>query len=372
MKKNCDELVSYMRVARAKGIGPVTFHHMINIYKDINLCIERIEKKQIKNQKIKNSILPSIEEIKLEIKMTNEVGAIIIPCYDKLFPQLLKKIHGYPPILTAIGDFAALNKTCISVIGSRNASTNGKRFTDKLITDLAEHDLCIVSGLALGIDAAAHESALKNNLSTIGIIGCGIDKIYPWENRELFTKIKKKGLIITEFPLGQSAKPQHFPQRNRLISGISKGTLIMEATFNSGSLMTARYALEQNRAIFAVPGFPTDPRHQGTNKLIKQGAIMVCEYEDILFELNNFQNYQAVSDILNKNNMNINKNINLMDELENIKEKILAVIDYSIPVSVDEIIQTTTLQISIVTVALLELEIEGLIENISGKYIKLI
>ncbi len=201
------------------------------------------------------------------------------------YPSLLEEIFDPPLVLYARGSLEALEKPCIAIVGTRKPTVYGLQMAEGLATDLGSRGISIVSGLARGVDGAAHRGCLEGNGNTIAVLGCGIDVVYPREHRQLTQKILKNGLLLSEFPPGTSPAPQNFPIRNRIISGLALGTLIVEASEYSGSLITARLAMEQNREIFAIPGNLTSPQSFGPNYLIKQGAKLVQSWRDIVEEL---------------------------------------------------------------------------------------
>ena len=207
----------------------------------------------------------------------------IISFWDQDYPQLLREIHDPPALFYLRGKLPL--KECFAIVGSRRATALGLSLTRELAKTLARHNLCIVSGLARGIDSAAHRGALEATGATIAVLGCGIDRIYPPENGRLFHDILQSNAIISEYPPGTPPLAGHFPGRNRIISGLSRGVLIVEATENSGSLITGDFALEQGRELFAIPGALQNPNSKGTNRLLKDGAQLVTEAEDILSQL---------------------------------------------------------------------------------------
>ncbi len=210
----------------------------------------------------------------------------IVTLADPDYPKALLEIADPPPLLYAKGNIALLNKLSIAIVGSRNASVQGEKNAEAFAQGLAVHGLCIVSGLALGIDGAAHRGALKAKGDTIAVVGTGLDMVYPAQHRDLAHQIASSGLIISEFPLGTLSKPQNFPRRNRLISGLSLGCLVVEANLKSGSQITARLSAEQGREVFAIPGSIHSPLAKGCHQLIKQGAKLVDSLQDIVEELN--------------------------------------------------------------------------------------
>lgn len=219
-----------------------------------------------------------------EVAAFRKSGARLVTFLDDAYPPLLKEIPDPPPYLYLKGELPA-SKNTIAVVGSRRASDYGISITTRLSRELAEQGVTVVSGLALGVDSAAHRAALQANGSTIGVLGCGIDLVYPSANRQLFREMEQGGAILSEFPIGTPPDAPNFPRRNRIISGLSRGVLVVEAAEKSGSLITAGFALEQGREVFAVPGNITFRASRGTNSLIKQGAKLVESVADIISEL---------------------------------------------------------------------------------------
>lgn len=262
-------------------------------------------------------------------------------------------------LLYCVGDTSLLKTTQLAIVGSRNYSTYGRNVTDKIISNLTKTNITITSGLAFGIDTLAHHQALKSNLKTVAIIGTGIDIIYPSNNRELYTKIAHNGLIVSEFQLGVGPLRHNFPLRNRIISGLSEGVLVIEAAAKSGSLITATLALEENKEVFAVPGSIFNPTSDGCNNLIAEGAKLVTSAQDIISELR----------ITEHSPQNI---INSSSEILNLSETEKLVFD-SIGnqlTTTDNIINSTKLSYMEVTQMLFELEMQNLIQSIPRGYIK--
>ena len=211
----------------------------------------------------------------------------IVTLADETYPQCLLEISNPPALLYAIGDLRWLNHPSIAIVGSRSSTPQGEKNAEDFSASLCNYGLCVVSGMALGIDAAAHRGAIKANGATIAVVGTGLDIVYPARHRDLAHKIAERGLILSEFPLGTPSKAQNFPRRNRIISGLSLGCLVVEANVESGSLITARMAVEQGREVFAIPGSIHSPVAKGCHQLIKSGAKLVENTEDIVEELKN-------------------------------------------------------------------------------------
>ena len=209
----------------------------------------------------------------------NKIKTISIE--DKSYPEKLKYIYNPPKVLYILGDETILNKTSIAIVGCRNCSEYGKKVSHQFAQDLSKRDVIIISGLAKGVDTYAHKGTVFVNKRTIAVLGCGLDVVYPSENKELYKKILQKGgAIITEYPLGTKPLKQHFPARNRIISGLSDGVLVIEARKRSGTLITVEHALEQGKDVYAIPGGIYSSYSEGTNELIKQGAIPVTSIDD--------------------------------------------------------------------------------------------
>ena len=276
----------------------------------------------------------------------------IVTLADPDYPKALLEIADPPPLLYAKGNIALLNKLSIAIVGSRNASVQGEKNAEAFAQGLAEHGLCIVSGLALGIDGAAHRGALKAKGDTIAVVGTGLDMVYPAQHRDLAHQIASSGLIISEFPLGTLSKPQNFPRRNRLISGLSLGCLVVEANLKSGSQITARLSAEQGREVFAIPGSIHSPLAKGCHQLIKQGAKLVDSLQDIVEELNL---NKAVSATVAEENSPTNQD----------QQTLLEAMGYD-AISIESLVQLTGLTVSTLSSMLTLLELEGRITGLAG------
>ena len=304
----------------------------------------------------KNNIIPEQE---LDLILKYKVNVLTIE--DALYPENLRTIHYPPPVLYFHGTIVESDKNSISIVGTRKATYYGKMVAEKLSKDLALAGLTIISGMARGIDTAAHKGALSVNGRTIAVLGCGIDHIYPPENRRLAQEIQESGAIISEFPLSTLPERQNFPRRNRIISGLSLGTVVVEAAEKSGALITADFALEQGREVFAIPGNINSPLSNGAHNLIKQGAKLVDNYQDILEEIH------IVLPQKTAENEMVKENTSLTEE-----EKTIYQIITKEPIQIDEIIGASKLSAGKVSEILLSLELKDLIKEIEGKrFIKL-
>jgi DNA processing protein len=285
---------------------------------------------------------------------------------DDRYPALLREIHDPPLVLYTLGNLDALDVPCVAIVGTRRPTFYGLQMAQGLSGDLAHRGIAIVSGLARGIDAAAHNGCLEAAGFTIAIFGCGIDVIYPREHRRLVSQISEKGLLISEFTPGTSPSPQNFPVRNRIISGLSLGTLLVEASEYSGSLITARLAMEQNREVFALPGNLTSPQSFGPNYLIKQGAKLVQSWRDIAEELPAEIRRKILTQETAGHDPTPNLELLTQDEI-----KVLKLIETDCATQFDKIFRGSGLEISNLSGILLNLEMRGWIHQVPGNlYVK--
>ncbi len=278
------EQLDRLRLIRTGKVGPITYHRLISRFGTPSAALEALPELSQRGGATKPVNVCTVAMAEQELAACHAAQVQIIGCGDAAYPPLLKQIDDAPPLLFVRGRSALLGKKSIAVIGSRNASTNGIRFAEKIARDLGYNGLLIASGLARGIDGAAHRGGLDTG--TVAVMGGGADIIYPRENAALYSHIADQGVIISEMPVGTHPKAAHFPRRNRIISGIARGIVVVEAAPQSGSLITARMALEQNREVFSVPGSAQDPRARGTNDLIRQGAILTEQASDVLNVIN--------------------------------------------------------------------------------------
>lgn len=277
-----------MRLARSTNIGPVTFRKMLERFGSGRNAIDALPDIISHANNARKIKLASRDDTVAEIEAAKHCNARPIIFGDPEYPTLLARIDDAPPYFYAIGRIELLGKSAIGIVGARNASATGCGFARKISHELASAGYVIVSGMARGIDGAAHGAALNTKSDgsggTIAVLGGGVDVIYPREHQELYEQLCDQGCVISEMPPGLKPQARHFPRRNRIISGLSLGTVVIEAGRNSGSLITARFAAEQGRDVFAVPGSPTDPRAAGPNSLIRDGAIL-CDSADVILDV---------------------------------------------------------------------------------------
>jgi DNA processing protein len=280
MQLSDTERLAWLRLSRTEGIGPQTFHKLIARYKTATKVLEALPILLNKGGAKRGLSVYSEDQALKEIAATAKAGAQLIGACESHYPDMLRNSDAAPPLLCVAGNLSLLQKTSVGIVGARTASASGRKMARILAHGVAEAGFLVTSGLARGIDTAAHEAATPAR--TAAIIAGGIDHLYPPENADLQKAIARDGLLITEMPIGTAPRAEHFPRRNRIISGMSTAVIIVEAALRSGSLITARYANEQNREVFAVPGSPLDPRCEGTNRLIKDGANILTSVNDVL------------------------------------------------------------------------------------------
>ena len=296
--------------------------------------------------------IPSIAEIEGELEAGEHLGARLICACEDAFPAALAALDPPPPIIWTRGDPARLQGSLVAVVGARVASASGQRFARGLASELGAAGHVIVSGMARGVDGAAHEGSLPTG--TVAVLGGGIDDIYPREHHDLYERIVAEGCVVSESRPGQTAQAKDFPRRNRIISGLSRAVVVVEAELRSGSLITARLAAEQGREVLAVPGSPLDPRARGCNDLIRQGAA-VCEgVDDVLRALEGFGGFREPERTYQPLPM-------AEDDLNTLREEIYRLLSPT-PVPRDEIIRATGAPVAAVLAALTELEIAGRLE----------
>jgi len=310
----------------------------------------------------KNTITNIIEKrdssiVDKELDLCAKNGCELITIVDSGYPEYLKQISLPPLVLYVRGELKEQDNNAIAIIGTRKPSQYGKKITRKLSYDLAEKGVTIVSGLAKGLDSHAHAAALEADGRTIAVLGSGLECLYPKENKKLAKQIEKSGAVISEFPLETAPYRSNFPIRNRIISGLSLGTIVVEAALKSGSLITAGFALEQNRTIFAVPGNIDSPYSEGTNNLIKQGAVIANNADAVFKEIPYLNKSTKPADIKNEKKQKFTKNELTIVDL--VSKQII---------HIDEILDKTEFTAPELTVLLLSLEMKNVVKQLSGKY----
>ncbi|MEM7729593.1 MAG: DNA-processing protein DprA [Pseudomonadota bacterium] len=266
----------WLRLYRTRTVGPVAFWGLLQRYGSAGAALDAlpglVRRKDVRP--------PATEHVEAEMYASDRMGVRIICAVEPDYPALLRAIDPVPPIISTWGRLTLATRPCVAIVGSRNASAIGQKFAGQIAGELGAAGLTVVSGLARGIDASAHAASMETG--TIGVLGGGVDHIYPRQNEALHLAMRESGLLVSESPLGYRATARDFPRRNRLISGLSLGVVVIEAAERSGTLITARYAAEQNREVMAAPGSPLDPRTKGCNRLIRDGAALIESASDVL------------------------------------------------------------------------------------------
>ena len=272
-----------MRLCRTETIGPISFYAMLRRFGSARAALDVLPRLARRGERATTVTAVTRAEAEAELGALHRAGARLVCWGEPGYPSALAAIEDAPPILTVLGQAQLLQQPMIAVVGARNASANGRRLARDLAAELGLGGLVVISGLARGIDAAAHLGALETG--SVAVVAGGADVVYPAENRGLYDALARQGAIVAELPLGTEPQARHFPRRNRIISGMALGVVVVEAAARSGSLITARFALEQGREVFAVPGSPLDPRARGCNDLLRHGANLTETAADVLSQL---------------------------------------------------------------------------------------
>lgn len=363
MKQNENELINIIRLIRSENIGNITFIKLVEMFGSATEAIANLPS-LLKSSK-KNIKVYSQKSAEEEIATALKQNIHLVSYLHEHYPPLLRQLEDYPPLLFVKGHSHLLKKSSVAIVGSRNASINGQEQAFNFAKELGEQGFLIVSGMAKGIDSAAHKGAMAKG--TIAVLGGGVDVIYPKESKKLYEDLCQHGAIISEFPIGLQPIPTNFPKRNRIITGIARGILVVEASLNSGSLISANFALEQGKDVFAIPNFPTDIRAKGTNKLIKEGAILTENVFDII---NNLKNFKLHEDVIIPNFKSQQPKLT-EKELQAPREFLHNVLSFS-PISVDVLVQESSFSYGQVTTILLELELNGKLERFPNNHVALI
>lgn len=347
------ERFARLRLARTDQIGPVTFRQLLDRFGTAERALEALPDLIRRGG---GHALAAVERVEAEMAAGERAGARLIVLGDADYPDLLAAVDPPPPLLWTLGDAALMARPCIAVVGARIASAGGQRIARGLSQQLGEAGHVVVSGLARGIDGAAHTGALPTG--TIAVLGGGVDDVYPPDNADLYARIAEQGCIVSESPMGARAQAKDFPRRNRIISGLSRGVIVVEAELRSGSLITARLAGEQGRDVFAVPGSPLDPRSRGPNELLRQGAILCEGLEDVERA---FSTLRTLSEPAPDNPFD-----GAPEEIEAAVIEQVAALLSPTPTPRDELARALDLPIGTVAAALLELNLMGRAELLPG------
>jgi DNA processing protein len=354
--------IDWLRLIRSDNVGPRTFRSLLHHFGSAGAALERLPELARRGGADRQSRICGVDDAERELLASKKLGVSLVAAHEPFYPPRLAMIDDAPPLLGVRGAIEALMRPMIAVVGSRNASGAGLKFAQKLAHELGQAGFVIASGLARGIDQAAHFASISSG--TVAMLAGGHDRIYPPEHEDLLQALLASGAAISEMPLGHAPRARDFPRRNRLISGAALGVVVIEAAHRSGSLITARTAAEQGREVFAVPGSPLDPRAAGTNDLIKQGAMLVTEAADII---------DAIAPIMDRPiGLREPDEVSSFDEpAGSDRARITALLGPS-PVGLDDLIRLAGASPSVVRTVLLELELAGRLERHGGGLVSLI
>jgi DNA processing protein len=374
------ELEDHLRLARTGGVGPLTYRRLLHRYGTPAAAIEALPELARAGGRKAPLAVPARRRAAREIEQLAALGGTLLVLDGPDYPPLLALLPDAPPLIAVLGDLTALSAPAVAVVGGRNASANALRIAETLSADLARARLAVVSGLARGVDAAAHRGALTTG-RTVACVAGGLDVPYPPHHAELQRRIAEQGAVVAETPLGTQPQARHFPRRNRIIAGLSLGVVVVEATPRSGSLITARLALEAHRELFAVPSSPLDPRGRGSNDLIRQGAHLTESAGDVLDNLPDhpLREGLARSPLFSRPPLAVATAEPIAAEespedpadLARARSQVLDLLSPS-PTSVDDLVRRCQFSPAAVMAALLELEVAGRIETFPGNRVALI
>jgi DNA processing protein len=342
----------WLRLIQSENVGPVAFRQLINRYGGASEAIAALPDLSRRGGLSRPLRVYPVEKAEEHLDRARSVGAQFVAPGEDGYPPLLREIDGAPPLLCIKGDAGIAARDIVAIVGARNASAAGRRFARQLASELGEAGYVIASGLARGIDTAAHEAALERGTSAV--LAGGIDYIYPPENEDLMADIGQRGLLLTEMLPGMVPRAEHFPRRNRLISGMSLAVIVVEAAMRSGSLITARLGAEQGREVFAVPGSPLDPRCDGTNRLIREGAALLTGAQDVIDALAQ-QSPRTPRELF----LEPEPEAESPEELPADARKRLTSLLSHTPIDIDDLIRESGLPAAAVVGVLLEIELAG-------------
>lgn len=359
------ELACQLALLRTPGVGPVTFHNVTAKYAALSQLFDAPQRAKDLSPQLQQALSsPDWDQVSADLDWLNQPDRFVIPLADDRYPTLLKHITDPPPLLFVQGDVSLLNAWQLAIVGSRNPSASGRESAYAFAEYLVAGQLIITSGLAMGIDAAAHQGALAGGGKTIAVVGTGLDRVYPAKHRDLAHQIVANGALVSEFPLGTPPKAENFPRRNRIISGMSLGTMVVEAAIRSGSLITARMAMEQGREVFAMPGSIHNPLARGCHRLIREGAKLVESAEDIIEELAALAGVTAPPQEIKSTA----KTAAALSENDSEYQLLFENMGFD-PIHIDELIARSGLTADAVSSMLLLLELQGRVSALpGGKY----
>lgn len=363
-----DQNIDWLRLIRSENVGPRTFKKLLFHFGNAASALAQLPDMAKQGGKSKPIRLCSKADAERELELGQKLGFTLLTELNPTYPQTLRSIDDAPPVIWARGDLGLLNIPAIAIVGARNASINGRNITRRIAADLGRAGVVVVSGMARGIDASAHEGAMSTG--TIAVMAGGLDVVYPPEHADLYQTLCETGCAVSEMPPGTQPQSGHFPRRNRIVSGLSLGVVVIEASLKSGSLITARQAADQNREIFAVPGSPLDPRAQGPNDLLRHGATLTESAADILETLS-AQLHRPLQEGKSLDQPSAQAPAVTEKDLQSARASIMECLGYT-PVTVDEILRQCQLSAAVVSFVLLELELAGRLERQTGHRVSLL
>ena len=362
------ERLNWLRLIRSENVGPRTFFRLLERFGTVSAALEALPERAKRGGGKRPIAVCPRAVAEREMAAAEKMGCTLLATVEPNYPRWLAGIDDAPPVIAVRGNPSLLNRPMVAMVGARNASLNGRNFARRLAADLGREGMVVVSGLARGIDTAAHEGSLASG--TVAVMAGGLDVVYPPENERLYKDIVAAGAAISEMPPGTQPQASHFPRRNRIVSGLALGVVVVEANLKSGSLLTARLAADQGREIFAVPGSPLDPRAHGPNDLLRNGATLTESAADVV---------KALSDLMRRplaegrGDLFRDAAPQMPGESE-VAEARDIIIESLGPsaVMVDEIIRQCQLSPSVVSMVLLELELAGRLERLPGNQVALL
>ncbi len=357
------EQLAALRLYRTRHVGPITYYELMRVFGSPTRALKALPELTARGGK--SLTIYNDKQAQNELDALGQLSGRLMLCTDTDWPSALS-FEDAPPLLLALGNIGLLERPAVGIVGTRDATANGLRVARDMAEELAANGWLVVSGMARGIDSAAHEGALLEG--TAAILASGVDVAYPEENSELYEKIVATGVVLSEAPLGQQALQRYFPRRNRIISGLSRGVVIVEAALKSGSLITAEYANEQGREVMAVPGSPLDPRAKGSNQLLRDGAAIVESAQDVLTVLHHARSEREVHLKEWHKSLGMASDAPLLpsgDERAKVRDKICSLLGAN-EVWLSDLIETSGFPSRMVYIALLELELAGLVHRVAG------
>lgn len=362
------ERFDWLRLIRSENVGPRTFARLLDRFGSAGAALAALPDLARKGGARRPIRVCPKADAEGEMEATQRLGARLLGVAEPGYPPWLAALDDAPPLLCVLGDASVLARPMVAMVGARNASLNGRNFARRLAADLGRAGFCVASGMARGIDTAAHQGALASG--TVAVLAGGVDVVYPPENTELWREIAGAGAVVSEMPVGTQPQASHFPRRNRIISGLSLGVVVVEANARSGSLITARFAADQGREVFAVPGSPMDPRAAGPNDLIRHGATLtegIADVTDVLGDLLR----RPLAEDKRAGFRGLRPAEPDAGEVETARAAVAEALGPA-PVTVDEIIRQCQLSPSMVSWVLLEIELAGRLERHPGNRVSLL